>query len=326
MAPPAVGGVCAHLDYEVDQMADYMSEMAQRLVAPNTPVTTAFQKFCSGLLSSTRLPSTTILLGLNYLARRINQPNSAHLQNSSEGQVWRMLTVGLLLGSKFLDDNTFQNRSWSEVSGIPVTELNSMEAQWLVSIDWYLYVNLDTSQDFQAWLESWRTWKQTKDIQRAATLERLAPLPRIDTDIVRAQGYSTRPVVANNNWETKRFDQYTDKSTAQWHPYPSPLPTPPTGRNSAMNSPNEQMSATGGAPRYNDWTMYNQYARSYQHQVANAYMPTRVAEYHTPYTGHYAHQYGTSWDVHSDCNCAQCIPQVKQPYFMAHGYGQQLMV
>lgn len=303
-----------------------MSEMAQRLVAPNTPVTTAFQKFCSGLLSSTRLPSTTILLGLNYLARRINQPNSAHLQNSSEGQVWRMLTVGLLLGSKFLDDNTFQNRSWSEVSGIPVTELNSMEAQWLVSIDWYLYVNLDTSQDFQAWLESWRTWKQTKDIQRAATLERLAPLPRIDTDIVRAQGYSTRPVVANNNWETKRFDQYTDKSTAQWHPYPSPLPTPPTGRNSAMNSPNEQMSATGGAPRYNDWTMYNQYARSYQHQVANAYMPTRVAEYHTPYTGHYAHQYGTSWDVHSDCNCAQCIPQVKQPYFMAHGYGQQLMV
>ena len=326
MAPATVGGVCAHLDYEVDQMADYMSEMAQRLVSPNSTVTPAFRKFCSGLLSSTRLPSTTILLGLNYLARRINQPNSSHLQNASDGQVWRMLTVGLLLGSKFLDDNTFQNRSWSEVSGIPVGELNNMEAQWLVSIDWYLYVNLDKSQDFQAWLESWRTWKQNKDIQLASSLERLAPLPRLDTDLTRVQAYSGRVAAVSNSWESKRYDHYADKTSTQWHPYPSPLPTPPTSRNSAMNSPDEQMSATGGAPRYNDWTVYNQYSRGYQHQAATTYIPTRVADYHTPYSGHYAHQYSNPWDAHSDCSCTQCVPQVKQPYFMNHGYGQQLMV
>lgn len=98
MAPPAVGGVCAHLDYELDQMADYVSDMAQRIVLPGSPVSPAFRKFCSSILSSTRLPSTTILLGMNYLARRMNHLNSAGPYKASDGQVWRMLTVGLLLG------------------------------------------------------------------------------------------------------------------------------------------------------------------------------------------------------------------------------------
>lgn len=308
-------------------MADYISEMAQRVVSPNKPVTPEFRKFCSGLLSSTRLPSTTILLGLNYLARRINNPNSAHLQHASEGQVWRLLTVGLLLGSKFLDDNTFQNRSWSEVSGIPVGELNTMELEWLETLNWVMYINLDTSLDFQAWLENWRSWKQTKDIQRASTLERLAPLARIDTDVARPQGYSSRSSIASNGWETKRYDPFVEKaSTQQWHPYPSPLPTPPTSRNSTVNSPNEQMSATGGAPRYNDWTQYNQYARGYQQHPANPYVPARVAAYHTPYAGHYGHQYHNPWETVSDCSCTHCNPHVKQPYFMGHGYGQQLVV
>jgi hypothetical protein len=67
----ASGGVCAVLDYEIDQITEYVAEMAQRIVLPGTPVSPAFRKFVSGLLSSTRLPSTTILLGMNYLARRM---------------------------------------------------------------------------------------------------------------------------------------------------------------------------------------------------------------------------------------------------------------
>ena len=63
------GGVCAVLDYEVEMMADYVADMTTRLAlgdAPNAvaPVASvAFRKFISQILSSTRLPSTTILLG-----------------------------------------------------------------------------------------------------------------------------------------------------------------------------------------------------------------------------------------------------------------------
>ena len=171
------GGVCAVLDYEVDMMAEYVAEMATRLVTPDAAITSGFRKFVTQILTSTRLPSTTILLGMNYLAKRVNAMKTTGPYKASEGQVWRYLTVSLLLGSKFLDDNTFQNRSWSEVSGITVAELNSLEYDWVQAMNWRLYVNLDLSKDYQAWLDSWRDFQQMKKRQAAqASRDRLASL------------------------------------------------------------------------------------------------------------------------------------------------------
>jgi hypothetical protein len=93
------GGVCAVLDYEVDAMAEYVAEMATRVVTPDSTVTSPFRKFVSQILTSTRLPRTTILLGMNYLAKRMNALKSQGAYKATEGQVWRYLTVSLLLGS-----------------------------------------------------------------------------------------------------------------------------------------------------------------------------------------------------------------------------------
>jgi len=324
------GGVCAVLDYEVDQMTDYVAEMAQRVVRPGSPVSPAFRKFVSGLLSSTRLPSTTILLGMNYLARRINMLNTAGTYKTNEGQVWRLLTIGLLLGSKFLDDNTFQNRSWSEVSGISVAELNTLEHEWLSGIGWNLYVNLDESKDFKAWLQSWHDWRETKNLQRNATLERLAPLTPIDTSVQRPQQYSQAyngyPKSASRERPQSGFMPPYEPPT--WmNSYPTPHLTPPSAPDSGLNTP-EYLSATGGGPRYNDWALFNHYSRGYQSQVQAPYIPTRVASYHTPYTTHYANHSGGNnmWDAGAgECNCNACSPHVKQPYFMTQGYGGQLV-
>src|SRR5699024_8529153 len=88
------GGVAAHLDYEMDQMSDFVAEMAQgmyalystkinlsdidfaRSVCPGTSVTPQFRKYVYQILSSTRLPSSTILLGLFYLASRMRMLSS----------------------------------------------------------------------------------------------------------------------------------------------------------------------------------------------------------------------------------------------------------
>ncbi|KAK2071635.1 hypothetical protein P8C59_006041 [Phyllachora maydis] len=180
------GGVCAVLDYEVELMSDYVSEMATRIVLPQKNVNSAFRKFVSQILSSTRLPSTTILLGMNYLAKRINMMHVVGHTHHTEGQVWRMVTVALLLGSKFLDDNTFQNKSWSEVSGIPVQELNTLEHEWLGANNWCLYVNLDESKDYNAWLANWKEWLETRQSQQAqAARGRMASLSPIDTEVGR---------------------------------------------------------------------------------------------------------------------------------------------
>lgn len=331
----ASGGVCAVLDYEIDQITEYVAEMAQRIVLPTSAVSPAFRKFVSGLLSSTRLPSTTILLGMNYLARRMNIYNAAAGPTPTEGVVWRMLTIGLLLGSKFLDDNTFQNRSWSEVSNISVEELNKMEQQWLEAMGWSLYVNLEKSDDFQAWLHSWADWRETKNMQRKATLERLAPMPLapIDTNVQRprqyAHNYNGYIKTASIERPESGYQSAYDQSAWMTNSYPTPHLTPPSAPDSGLNTP-EYMSATGGAPRYNDWAVFNTAARAaYQPQTYATYIPSHhLAGYHTPYIN-YHNDYQSMWNhvpASTDCPCHSCQPYVKQQqHFMGHGYHQQIM-
>ncbi|CAI4216285.1 unnamed protein product [Parascedosporium putredinis] len=234
---------------------------------PETTVSSAFRKFVTQILTSTRLPSTTILLGLNYLAKRVNTCKSQGPFKATEGQVWRLLTVSLLLGSKFLDDNTFQNRSWSEVSGIAVSELNALETEWLASCHWQLYVNLDKSNDYQAWLDNWKEWLATK--KRAAHLssQRLATLSPIQTTFVRPNDIpsppyvSTRPAILGavdmSRYATKEYPQrqtYHGQDTmwmhSQYRPGPQAPITPP---DSGYSTPDYVSSATSANGRYQDW-------------------------------------------------------------------------
>lgn len=351
------GGVCAHLDYSPDLMAEYVAEMAVRMVRPHSSVTAPFRKFVSQILSSTRLPSTTILLGMNYLAKRVNTLNAAGSFHPNEGQVWRMLTVALLLGSKFLDDNTFQNRSWSDVSGIPVQELNNMENEWLRAISWCLYVNLERSADYNAWLDSWNQWQVQKkreqeqveaQAQAQASRKRLAALVTpIETDVVRprSQVYNTwhqQQVAEYERYSSMKRNEHGQQPSyrpheATWNQYSAgpwtnaPL-TPP---DSGYGTPEYPVSATSGSGQYyGDWinrafangSQAQRPVHQNQNQTHHAHHPTR----HSHYPGYY-NQFGQNiWEMNvAECNCVNCTGPIhakNQSYFTANpAYGQPVL-
>ncbi|ORY56574.1 uncharacterized protein BCR38DRAFT_461567 [Pseudomassariella vexata] len=322
------GGVCAVLDYEVELMAEYVAEMAMRIVLPDHPlVTGAFRKFVSQVLTSTRLPSTTILLGMNYLSKRVNQLQAAPAPfKPNEGQVWRMLTVSLLLGSKFLDDNTFQNRSWSEVSGIPVQELNTMENGWLRDNDWRLYVNLDESGDYKAWLAHWKNWQSEKKREHLAQQqrsERLTPLVTSMRHHPRAyEGWTPEEITDH---ERARLSRNSKSYQYQNSWQAAPL-TPP---DSGYGTPDYLNSAASVNSRYNEWfnsAVAANYNRGYQ--SSNNFNDHRgSAHYQQPFYGQYGGQ--NSWESSvADCNCSQCMATLhKNPHYFhhQHHYGQPVM-
>lgn len=214
------GGVCAVLDYEVELMAEYVAEMTTRLAMGTSKPPEPFRKFISQILSSTRLPRTTIMLGMNYLAKRINIMNLSNPGKQltlSEGHVWRLLTVALLLGSKFLDDNTFQNRSWADVSGIPVRELNKLEREWMEAINWCLYVNLDRSEDYTAWINSWRDWEAGKKrMLKLAAMPDPLEAEYNPTRVSRRSSVATTATASAgyNTWHKKQIAEYERLSKA----------------------------------------------------------------------------------------------------------------
>lgn len=327
----AGGGVCAVLDYEVEHMAEFVAEMATSVVMPNVPASTEFRKFVSSMLSSTRLPKSTVLLGMNYLAKRINTLKANNAHRGSESQVYRTLTVALMLASKFLDDNTFQNRSWSDVSGFSVTELNALEKDWLIQCGFSLYVNLDYSHDYNAWIKSWDEWRELKEQAVArANRERLASLvPAIDTDISRYAGrHSYNSFMEQQAAEIERYQAIKRAETAS-QAYRMPVDWSSTANNmswapltppdSGYGTPEYINSAASANARYNEWfsaaAANGQWNARYQ-------QPQQAHNHH--YYGHrqngYSHNYGfhqSAWDHNiAECSCSSCLGPVKhQAYF-----------
>ncbi|KAI8145376.1 hypothetical protein BJV82DRAFT_666639 [Fennellomyces sp. T-0311] len=105
----------------------------------------AFKKFSRQILHATQLSESVVMLSLKYIAMLLQKnPNI----QGADGSEYRLFTVALMLANKFLDDNTFTNKTWSDVSGMKVTDLNIMELEFLDVLNFGLFVGKD---EFGRW-------------------------------------------------------------------------------------------------------------------------------------------------------------------------------
>ena len=334
----ATGGVSAKLDYDMEQMTDFVVEATQSMYAfHNSSICLAdidltrsfqhsiqsqpsFRKWVHQVLSATRLPSATILLSLHYLNDRVaNFPESI---TPGENQIYRLLAVSLILGSKFLDDNTFINRSWSDVTAIKVNELNVLEIEWLKLIKYELHVDPKAHNGLQAWLDAWKSY-EAKYVAKQQQASRLSPL---NTNVYRP---------------SPRSDRFS--------PYPSPFSaatsrsyeTPLTSRSTYGTTPYQSSDPWASADRYNIDDFYKRQHR-YPTLTELDDVNRRASEerarqsaYAYSQSGHssyYQAPYSSGWDQHAwngmhryDCGCSSCAFQYR-PYSMASAYTAQTVM
>ncbi|KAK9471168.1 uncharacterized protein V1510DRAFT_218645 [Dipodascopsis tothii] len=258
-----VGGVSAKLDYDLPLMADFLSSMACAVIKCKLPLSLAFKKFTSQILSSTRLPCSTIILALVYLSKRCEAGITIPRDPSS---VYKLLIVSLLLANKFNDDNTFTNKSWAEVTGMPIADLTKIEAEWLVAVEWKLNLKDHELQDWNKWLQRWKCWNQAigADAQVTNTLkQRLvnavmsdsAEASSIDSMSV-SSGVNVSPIVStptsSNQSSPSRSSPY------QWY-----------DKAAAEQSPSERYDYYK-VPQYTNRSMHHQSMRRQHGQQAHA--------------------------------------------------------
>ncbi|KAL8648491.1 MAG: hypothetical protein Q9226_005973 [Calogaya cf. arnoldii] len=126
-------------------------EESQAIPAPIQPLvheavpTMGFRKWVVSILSTTQVSQNVILLALMFIYRlkKLNPNVKGKL-----GSEFRLFTVALMLGNKFLDDNTYTNKTWAEVSGISVQEIHIMEVEFLSNMRYTLYASE----------AEWRNW------------------------------------------------------------------------------------------------------------------------------------------------------------------------
>lgn len=331
------GGVSAKLDYDMEHMTDFVTEATQSMYAylrshicstfadTNSSFhctmhsQSSFRKWVHQVLSATRLPSATILLSLHYLNDRVaNMPNSIV---PGENQVYRLLAVALILGSKFLDDNTFINRSWSDVTAIKVTELNLMEMQWLQLISFELHVDPHAHNGLQAWLDAWKEYEATC----VAKQQRDARLALPSTGVYRRSSRNERhsPYPSPFSATSSQSFGNTSLSNRSSHYGPALYPSADLWAQTAHHALDDFYKRQHRYPTLDELDDVTRRADQDQRQSAYAHQQGIQSYYQTP-------AYGSGWDagawsgVHRyDCACSSCAYQHYRPYPMASSYSAQ---
>ncbi|KAG0648661.1 Meiotically up-regulated 80 [Hyphodiscus hymeniophilus] len=117
-----------------------------------------FRKWVVTILSTTQVSQNVILLALLFIYRLKTLNPTVKGRTGSE---YRLLTVALMLGNKFLDDNTYTNKTWAEVSGISVTEIHVMEVEFLSNMRYSLLASKEQWQQWQEKLGKFWTYCDT---------------------------------------------------------------------------------------------------------------------------------------------------------------------
>lgn len=122
-----------------------------------------FKKWVHTVLSTTQITQNVIILALMFIYRlKVKNP----AVKGRAGSEYRLLTVALMLGNKFLDDNTYTNKTWAEVSGIAVTEIHVMEVEFLSNMRYGL---LASKEEWEEWLVKLaKFWEYCERAQRPA--------------------------------------------------------------------------------------------------------------------------------------------------------------
>lgn len=221
--------------WSIRRNANHIASIALNGVAP-----LGLRKWVHQVLSATRLPSSTILLAFDYLSEHMRNIQSPYAVEAGEDELQRLLTTALILGSKFLDDNTFINKSWAEVSNIDVNTLNWMELEWLKEINFRLHRDPDSHHGFQYFLARWKHFEASRSVQQMQTkqaslnangqvwMPRYLCSPQSTTSFSPQIVYS--PNVATTSYPTPAFSNYApyDSRSANTSPPSAPYSGPTT--------------------------------------------------------------------------------------------------
>ncbi|KAI5203115.1 hypothetical protein E4T39_04414 [Aureobasidium subglaciale] len=150
----------------LDRADDPTTTYNVQSLVPEAIPTTGFRKWVTTILSTTQVTQNVIILALLFVYRLKKLNPSVKGKPGSE---YRLLTVALMLGNKFLDDNTYTNKTWAEVSGISVAEVHIMEVEFLSNMKYALFTSA----------EEWALW-QSRLGRFASFFDRASrPMPQL---------------------------------------------------------------------------------------------------------------------------------------------------
>ncbi|CAO1637963.1 unnamed protein product [Parajaminaea phylloscopi] len=110
-----------------------------------------FVSFIRDTLRTTQVSTSVLILALLYIRRlKLLHPRL----RGQEGSEYRLCVTALMLGNKFLDDHTYTNKTWSDISGISLKDVTRMEVEFWLGLQMRIHVTESEYTEWQAALEN----------------------------------------------------------------------------------------------------------------------------------------------------------------------------
>lgn len=132
---------------------DHKAPTYPALFSPLTKPTNSFKQFIMNVIKHTQLPPTAISLALYYILQLKKCSPKPIIGNANSE--YRVFSVALMLANKFLDDNTYTNQTWADVTHLPLKEISTMEVEFLSNLQYRLFVS---GPDWAHWQSRISVW------------------------------------------------------------------------------------------------------------------------------------------------------------------------
>lgn len=238
--------------------------------------TTGFRKWVTTILSTTLVAQNVVILALLFIYR-LKQRNPT--VRGKPGSEYRLLTVALMLGNKFLDDNTYTNKTWAEVSGINVNEVHIMEVEFLSNMKYHLFTTADDWTKWQSLLGKFAAF-----VERATRPQQLNPLAPILPPAASLQLPMALPSPPSSNQASPPYTaDFGPNGIANGQTGPTPAPSPQVfmphsgaisqnPRKRSYDDHSTEPPPKRQASGYQDYQSPHRYASSAQN-IANQHIP-----------------------------------------------------
>ena len=237
----------------------------------------------------------------------------------------------------FFTSNTYTNKTWSEVSGIELEEINRMEREFLLGVDFNLYVDKPT---YEAWLNLLKglVWAKERDCRRVANdvgrgrhqqqHVRGRERERAGDKPIPKKGYTTTGSTGppSRVFTTPSAATATTKQTGRTgNPYPPTYRSPPRvrARSSSPTARSSVQSQTSYSSRKDYWAPEQQQTYVYAPNNAAVAASTTSANYanneyavnSTPPSSMDSGAYTRAAPTTSESRSAQASPSPALPVF-----------
>ncbi|TIB33745.1 hypothetical protein E3P84_02049 [Wallemia ichthyophaga] len=115
---------------------------------PKLNPTTEFRRWTYSILTQTALSKQALFLALFYASRLPIHSSPNFSSTSIDSAPYRLLTITLAFANRWLDDNTYTNKTWSQVTGLSLSDIGCLDMWSLV--DQGLNLNVGTDE--------WTNW------------------------------------------------------------------------------------------------------------------------------------------------------------------------